>query len=127
VASLDDPRDTSGRLISATDVQGTDVYDRVGERLGTLLTVMLDKQSGRIAYAILRFGGFLGVGDKHHPLPWQALTYDPALGGYVVDLDADRLEGAPVYGEGELALEDEGFGRRVHDYYGVEPFWSAVI
>ncbi|WP_158745945.1 PRC-barrel domain-containing protein [Acidisphaera sp. L21] len=128
MATIADPRNTTGRLISAADVQGAAVYDKVGEKLGTIETVMIDKASGRIAYAVMSFGGFLGIGDRHHPLPWQTLRYDPDLGGYVVDLDRDRLEGAPAYDEAtRTALEDEMFGRRVHDYYGVEPFWSAVI
>ena len=56
---------------------------------------MLDKMSGKADYAIMSFGGFLGIGDRYHPLPWQALTYDPRQGGYVVDIDRSRLEGAP--------------------------------
>jgi hypothetical protein len=127
MASLNDPRNTSGQLISAADVEGTSVYDLAGEKLGSVETVMLDKRSGRIAYAVMSFGGFLGVGHKHHPLPWQTLTYDPVMGGYVVDLDRDRLEGAPVYDDGVMPLDDEAFGRRVHDYYGVTPFWSTVM
>ena len=128
MATLSNLHDTSGRLISAANVHGTDVYDVAGEKLGTLDTVMIDKQTGRIAYAVLSFGGFLGIGDKHHPMPWQTLRYDTARQGYVVDLDRSMLEGAPVYGADDRnLLDDETFGRRVHDYYGVEPFWSSVI
>ncbi len=128
MASLNDPRDTSGRLISAADVQNAAVYNLAGERLGTIAALMIDKPSGRIVYAVMSFGGFLGIGDKHHPLPWQSLHYDTERGGYVVDLDFDRLQGAPVYATDDAtALHDEAFGRRVHDYYGVEPFWSTVI
>ncbi len=128
MATLSNLNDTSGRLISAANVHGTDVYDTAGEKLGTVDTVMLDKQSGRIAYAVLSFGGFLGIGDKHHPMPWQTLRYDPDRRGYVVDLDRAALEGAPVYAaEDPTMLNDEAFGRRVHDYYSVEPFWRSVI
>src|SRR5579884_1513776 len=94
---------TSGNpLIAASRVNGTAVYNRAGERLGSIYDVMLEKISGKAAYAIMSFGGFLGIGDRYHPLPWSALTYDTNLGGYVVDLDRKRLEGAPSYTAEEL-------------------------
>ena len=128
MATIDTPSDPSGRLISAAKVEGTNVYDRAGEKLGTVQGLMIDKQSGRIAYAILGFGGFLGIGDKSHPMPWQTMRYDTGLGGYVVDIDRSTLEGAPAYAADEqAALDDEAFGRRVHDHYGVEPVWSTLI
>ncbi len=114
-----------GRLIAGQKVAGTDVFNTDLEKLGTIEDVMIDKPSGRIAYAVLSFGGFLGIGGKHHPLPWQTRRYDPALGGYVVDLDRRVLEGAPAY-EVESELEDEQFGRRLHDYYNLEPTWSIM-
>jgi len=58
---------------------------------------MIDKDTGQVAYAVMSFGGFLGIGESYHPLPWKLLTYDTRLGGYVVDLDRSRLEGAPSY------------------------------
>lgn len=84
-------------LISAGKVQGTPVYNPKGERLGSVEDVMIDKLSGVVAYAVLSFGGFLGIGDRHHPLPWQVLDYDTNHGGYVVDLDKETLKGAPSY------------------------------
>ena len=72
------------RLISANRVQGTALYDMAGSRLGTVEDVMLDKLSGQVAFAILSIGGFLGLGDRHHPLPWASLKYDTRLGGYEV-------------------------------------------
>jgi len=81
--------------------------------------LMIDKFSGRVLYAVMSFGGFLGIGDRYHPLPWDVLTYDPGQGGYVVDLDRDRLEGAPTYGVSETPdWADPTWGRRVDDYYG---------
>jgi hypothetical protein len=65
----------------------------------------------------MSFGGFLGIGDNYHPLSWSELTYDEALGGYVVNIDRARLEGAPYYSD-ESIWDDPGFGRRVSDYYG---------
>jgi hypothetical protein len=80
---------------------------------------MLDKRTGKTEYAIMSFGGFLGIGDTYHPLPWTALTYDTAQGGYVVDIDRQRLEGAPSYRANEMGLwDDPAYGRRVSDYYG---------
>jgi sporulation protein YlmC with PRC-barrel domain len=114
---------TSGNLIAGERVTGTNVYDTAGEKLGEIEDVMIDKRSGKIAYAVMSFGGFLGIGDRYHPLPWQKLTYDTGLGGYRTDLDRRSLEGAPSFAEGEpVAWEDEAWGRRVHDYYGVPPY-----
>jgi hypothetical protein len=119
MADLNDPSDTRGRLIAASKVNGTSVYNRVGEKLGSIYDVMLNKQSGKAEYAVMSFGGFLGIGDRYHPLPWTVLNYDPAQGGYVVDIDRDRLEGAPSYAADESALwDDPAYGRRVSDYYG---------
>jgi hypothetical protein len=119
MADLNDPSDTRGRLIAASKVNGTSVYNRVGEKLGSIYDVMLNKQSGKADYAVMSFGGFLGIGDRYHPLPWTVLNYDPAQGGYVVDIDRDRLEGAPSYAADESALwDDPAYGRRVSDYYG---------
>ena len=87
--------DESRRLIASNKVEGTAVYDRAGAQLGTVLNFMVDKVSGQVAYVVLSFGGFLGFGEEHHPLPWRALTYDTRLGGYVVDIDRDKLTDAP--------------------------------
>ncbi len=115
------------RLIAGAKVAGTPVYDTAGERLGAVEDVMIDKESGRIAYAVLSFGGFLGMGEKHHPLPWVALRYDTALGGYVVALDRTRLEGAPALAdESDEAWGDPAWGQRIHDYYGLSPYWSMM-
>ncbi len=118
MATLNDPSDTRGRLIAASQVNGTTVYNRSGEKLGSIYDVMLDKSSGKAEYAVMSFGGFLGIGDRYHPLPWRALTYDPGQGGYVVDIDRRRLEGAPTYSADQAGLwDDPAYGRRVTDYY----------
>ncbi len=95
MANLEDPSDTRGPLIAASKVNGTSVYNEAGEKLGSVYDVILNKASGRTEYAIMSFGGFLGIGDSYHPLPWQAMRYDERQGGYVVNLDRSRLEGAP--------------------------------
>jgi sporulation protein YlmC with PRC-barrel domain len=89
--------DETHRLISSEKVDGTAVYNRKGERLGTVHHLMIDKYTGQVAYAVMSFGGFLGIGESYYPLPWKMLTYDTRLSGYVVDLDRNRLEGAPSY------------------------------
>ena len=109
----------TGSLIAASKVNGTSVYNRSGESLGSIYDVMINKVSGQVAYAVMSFGGFLGIGERYHPLPWQSLTYDTSLGGYVVDVNRDKLEKAPSYGRDETPWSDPAYGRRVSDYYGV--------
>ena len=117
--------DESSSLISSDKVEGTAVYDRRGEKLGSIHSVMIDKISGKVAYAVMSFGGFLGMGDSYHPLPWHVLTYDTGQGGYVVDLDRNKLEGAPTYGTSETPnWSDRRWGQQVHDYYGTRPYWE---
>ena len=127
MATLDDTNDPSGRLIGATQVQGTSVYDPAGEKLGHGKDVMLDKLTGRVAYAVLSFGGFLGIGDRFYPLPWDKLAYDMDLGGYVVDMDRATLEGAPSFADDEpAAWNDRAWGERLAGYYGTRPFWDIM-
>ena len=115
--------DETDRLISADKVEGTAVYNRMGERLGTVHTVMIDKYTGQVAYAVMSFGGFLGIGESYHPLPWKVLTYDTRQGGYVVDLDRSRLEAAPSYTISDMPnWSDQSYRRRIDEYYGVPPY-----
>ena len=111
--------DETDRLIASGKVEGTAVYNRAGERLGSVHNLMIDKVSGQVAYAVMSFGGFLGIGERYHPLPWKALDYDPKLGGYVVDVTREQLEGAPSHGRDEAPWGDPAYGRRVSDHYGV--------
>ena len=112
-------RGEMGHLISSRRVEGTDVYNTKGEHLGAIEHVMIDKLSGQVAYAVMSFGGFLGIGEKYHPLPWQVLDYDTSRGGYVIDLDKKTLEGAPYYGDTSdpSAWTDRTWRSRVDDYY----------
>lgn len=121
---LIDDREISGTesandLIASDRVEGTAVYNRGGERLGTIENFMVDKRSGQVEYAVMSFGGFLGIGHDHYPLPWKMLNYDPAQSGYVVDLAKEKLEGAPSYAKETEPKYDQGYGRSVHDYYGL--------
>jgi hypothetical protein len=112
----------TSNLISADKVTGTTVYNRQGEKLGSVYDVMLNKRSGEVAYAIMSFGGFLGMGESYHPLPWRTLTYDTRMEGYVVDIDRNRLEGAPYYdARTEPDWSDRAYSRRIDEYYGYPP------
>jgi hypothetical protein len=102
IASVENPSNTGGRLIAASKVNGTSVYNAAGESRGSVHDVMLDKASGKADYAILSFGGFLGIGERYHPLPRNQLTYDPQAGGFVVNLDRSRPEGARTYAADDL-------------------------
>ncbi|MGE3746696.1 MAG: PRC-barrel domain-containing protein [Sphingomonadaceae bacterium] len=106
-------------LISSDKVNGTAVYSRDGERLGSIANFMVDKRSGRVEYAVLSFGGFLGIGSDHYPLPWDILEYDTRQGGYVVDLAKDVLEKAPRYSRDREPEFDRAYGEEIYGYYNV--------
>jgi hypothetical protein len=84
---------------------------------------MIDKISGKLAYAVLSFGGFLGIGEDYYPVPWPTLNYDTNLGGYRINLTKDQLEKAPRYSESEGWNWSRENDRRVHDYYRALPYW----
>jgi sporulation protein YlmC with PRC-barrel domain len=86
----------TGSLISADKVQGTDIYNGRGDNLGVVESVMIDKRSGNVAYAVVTFGGFLGIGTERRALPWDVLRYDVDLGGYLVDIDDEGLRQTPL-------------------------------
>jgi sporulation protein YlmC with PRC-barrel domain len=110
--------DETNRLISSEKVAGTAVYNRNGDSLGTVDNLMIDKFSGRVEYAVMSFGGFLGIGESYHPLPWSVLIYDTRIGGYVVDIDRSRLERAPRYTPSSMPdWADRGYRARVDEYW----------
>lgn len=109
--------DETVSLIGSDKVQGTVVYGPDGEKIGSIERVMIEKLSGKVSYAVLSFGGFLGIGDDHYPLPWPSLKYNVELGGYQTMITNDQLQNAPHY-----ARDDEydwKGARKVDDYYGV--------
>jgi sporulation protein YlmC with PRC-barrel domain len=110
--------DETDRLIASNKVEGTSVYDRDGNKLGSVYNFMVDKRSGQAEYAVMSFGGFLGMGEDYHPLPWDQLTYDTNQGGYVVNLTREQLEGGPRYRAGEEPAFDRAYGQQVYGYYG---------
>jgi hypothetical protein len=115
-------------LIFSSKVRHAPVFSPSGERIGHVEDLAIEKVGGEVAYAILSIGGFLGIGEKYHPLPWSVLAWDTARAGYVVPLDKAQLEAAPSY---ELAeLGDIGDAERYRDsiyaYYGAfgaTPYW----
>lgn len=111
--------DETANLIASNKVEGTAVYNRQGERLGTITNFMVNKISGNVEYAVLSFGGFLGMGTDNYPLPWNMLTYDTNHGGYVIDLDKSLLENAPRYSNENEPAYDRDYGRSINDYYGI--------
>jgi PRC-barrel domain len=118
-------QDETASLISAGKVQGTNVYNTQGDNLGEVYDVMIDKRSGKIAYAVMSFGGILGMGSNYHPLPWNTLKYDTRQGGYVVGLTKEQLEGAPTIRRDEKpAWGDRSYEQSIHDYYKAAPYWA---
>ncbi len=118
-------QDERGRLISADKVEGTAVYNPAGDKVGTVSNIMIDKISGRVAYAVLSAGGILGMGKESIALPWNVLKYNTDKGGYVVDVDRAKLEEAPQMASSDLRqLEDRDFEKHIHDYYNIDPYWT---
>jgi sporulation protein YlmC with PRC-barrel domain len=115
--------DETLQLIASDKVEGTAVYNPNGDRLGTISNLMVDKLSGQVDYAVMSFGGFLGIGEKQHPLPWSSLTYDEDKGGYVVNLDKKKLENAPTLDPDEDFEWTPDYGRSVDKYYGAPTYW----
>jgi hypothetical protein len=110
----------TGSLIGSDKVEGTAVYGADSQKIGSIQRVMIDKVSGRVSYAVLRFGGFLGIGDEHYPLPWQSLKYDTNLGGYITGITQKQLENAPKYSDdNNWNWADASRTGAIDDYYGV--------
>ena len=111
--------DETDRLIASNKVEGTAVYNRQGERLGSVYNFMVDKRSGQVEYAVMSFGGFLGIGDSYHPLPWKRLKYDTPWAAMSSTWTARGCEGAPSYKANDDPWADRDYGRSIYDYYGV--------
>lgn len=118
-----DDASTTRDQIRASDVKDADVYNADGEHLGHIEDIVLNKQDGKATTAIMSFGGFLGIGERYHPLPWQTLHYDTGRGGYVVNVSREQLEGAPHFGAGEEPdWNDPRYDHRIMTYYGIPPY-----
>lgn len=109
-------------LISSEDVEGTNVYDPKGNKIGGIDHLMIDKVSGRVTYAVMSFGGFLGLGHSHYPIPWSSLKYDPPLDGYVTSITEAQLRDAPSFSDDSWG--DRNWETRVHRHYGASEYWQ---
>lgn len=114
-------------LIPAERVNGTTVFNTSGDKIGSVEDIAIDKLSGQVAYAILSFGGWLGIGDRHHPVPWHVLNYDVEKRGYVIPMDKAQLEQAPSFEAHELSgWDDQNRRDDIYTYYapfGASPYW----
>ena len=110
---------TASSVISSDKVHGTNVFNPNGDKLGSIESLMINKLSGQVRYAVMEFGGFLGIGSDVYPLPWDSLKYDTDMGGYVVTLSKEQLDNAPRYERDTHQAYTDEYGRKVYDYYGV--------
>ena len=111
-------------MIGSDKVEGTAVRRSNGDKVGTIERVMIDERSGRVAYAVMSFGGFLGIGDKYRALPWGVLKYNEDLDAYELNVTEAQLEGAPTPARGwDTGTVDRGWERSIHDYYRASPYW----
>jgi len=111
-------------LIGSDKVHGTAVYRSNGDRVGQIDRLMIDKLSGKVAYAVMSFGGFMGIGEDYYPLPWSLLTYNPRLEGYEVNIGEEQLQGAPRYSTHEN-WDWTTRGRSIDEYYKVPSQWGV--
>ena len=114
------PIDETSRLIASNKVEGTPVYGRDGDRLGTIYNFMVDKFTGQVEYAVMGYGGFLGMGQRYYPLPWRILNYDAREGGYRINMRRRDFERAPSFGREDEPRFTRDYGRRVHNWYGLD-------
>jgi hypothetical protein len=122
VTTVDSTRETVS-LIGSDKVEGTAVYGADGNKIGSVQRVMIDKISGKVAYAVVSFGGFLGMGEDYYPMPWSKLKYDTRLGGYRADITEQQLKSAPKYSRStDWDWSDRSRDRAVYDYYNT-PLW----
>jgi sporulation protein YlmC with PRC-barrel domain len=113
--------------VRAKKVLGTKVSDTAGNKIGQIEDVILDKQSNSILFAVVGFGGFLGMAEKYHPIPWSSLDFDPEENAYVVSFTREQLEAAPA-GSIEELTRDDGmlFRDRTYDYYKAPRYWERI-
>ncbi len=111
--------------VRAKKVIGTNVKDPAGRKIGEIEDVVLDKQSNSIMFAVVGFGGFLGMAEKYHPIPWSSLDYQPAENAYIVNYTKEQLQAAPAGSIDELTRDDGvSFRDRAYDYYKAPRYWE---
>ena len=122
---LDDHSGPGPEVMAASDFEGQDVINNQGESVGDIEEIMIDVRSGRIAYAVLAVGGFLGIGEKYFAIPWRALTLDTDRKCFILDVDKERLENAPGFDKDHWpSMADARWATDVHRYYGAAPYWE---
>jgi sporulation protein YlmC with PRC-barrel domain len=110
-------------LMGADTLIGNDVYNHKNEDVGDIKEIMLDMRSGRVAYAVMSFGGFLGMGEKLFAVPWNALTLDTENKRFVLNVEKDRLKNAPGFDKDKWPnMADQSWEKEIHAYYGTEPY-----
>ena len=109
---------SSNAVITSDRVAGTDVFNPAGDSLGSIDHLVIDKRSGEVRYAVLEFGGILGMGTDRYPLPWSMLKYDADKEGYVVPLEKEQLGEAPRYSDDARPAYDDLYARGLSDFYG---------
>ena len=109
-------------LISSNDVEGIKVFDLADNAIGTIDHLMIDKLSGRVLYAVLSFGGFMGLAHSHYPVPWAKLRYDKSIEAFRTDINAERLKDAPEFSDD--SWDNRDWESRVHDHYDVPAYWG---
>ena len=112
------------QLISSERVQGTSVRRSTGDTIGAIEHLMIDKRSGKVVYAVMSFGGFLGLGERFYPIPWSLLHYNDGFDAYEVNISDEQLRNAPSVAETDR-ITDRDWNRDIHDYYGVIPYWGV--
>jgi len=112
--------------IRAKKVIGTNVKDPSGNKIGSIEDIVLDKQSNAIMFAVVGFGGFLGMAEKYHPIPWSALDYQEGEGAYIVSYTKAQLQSAPAGSIDELT-RDDGLSTRdeTYQYYKAPRYWEG--
>jgi sporulation protein YlmC with PRC-barrel domain len=115
------------KVLSSSTISSDHVKNSAGEDLGKIEDLMIDVNSGRVAYAVLSFGGFLKVGNKLFAIPWQALRLDAANKQFILDVDKSVLERAPGFDKDNWPdMADPTFGTTVYRHYGYKPYWEDV-
>ena len=119
------PTTAARRVLAASTLKGDSVVNHQGEDLGNIEDLMIDLEGGRIGYAVLSFGGFLGMGDKLFAIPWDALTVDQQNQRLVLNVDKDLLKQAPGFDKDNWPdMTDPAWGAELYTYYGYRPYWE---
>lgn len=122
----DEPQGPGPDIMAASSLEGDDVYNHLDEDLGTIKEIMIDVHSGRVAYAVLSSGGFLGIGDKLFAIPWSALTLDINRKCFILNVEADRLKNAPGFDKDHWpSMADLSWANEVHAYFGQPNYWNS--